>query len=241
MKEIRSNETEFRLIPENRIITGYALKFNKESQDLGGFVEVIDSNALVGVLERSDILALLNHDDSKVLARSTNLKGTLSLEIDKIGLKYSFNAPNTPNGNEVYDAIQRGDLRNSSFAFTVTDSGQQWERRGEKYIRKITQFDLLYDVSPVFRPAYLDTTSAIRSLDVLKSEERISIPDPEIIDTTPVVLADELELINIQYKGNTYNVELTDNIKDVFHKTDDERELNDYLSNLEKEVTEIKK
>ena len=161
MKEIRSTEgSEFRIVPESRKVEGYALLFNTESQDLGGFREVILPEAIDGVVEKSDILALYNHIESNVLARSTNGKGTLSLKVDEKGLKYSFDAPKTSIGEEVIDAITRGDLRNSSFAFTVAEEGQKWEKRDENYLRTITKFDNLFDVSPVYRPAYLDTTVA---------------------------------------------------------------------------------
>jgi hypothetical protein len=55
---------------ESRLVTGYAIIFNSESKDLGGFNEVIEPSALDGVLERSDVLCLLNHNEDKgVLAR----------------------------------------------------------------------------------------------------------------------------------------------------------------------------
>lgn len=172
MKEIRSIESsEFRIVPSSRKVEGYALLFNKESNDLGGFKEVIKPESLNGVLERSDILALYNHNENSVLARSTNGSGTLMLEVDEKGLKYSFNAPQTQLGDEIYSAIQRGDLRNSSFAFTLSDSGQKWEKRDGSYLRTITQFDMLYDVSPVWRPAYSDTSVALRSIELLDKKE----------------------------------------------------------------------
>jgi phage head maturation protease len=55
---------------DNRAVSGYALIFNSESRDLGGFTETIEPSALEGVLERSDVLCLLNHNEDKgVLAR----------------------------------------------------------------------------------------------------------------------------------------------------------------------------
>ena len=59
------------------------------SQYLGGFYETIEPTALDGVLERSDILCLLNHNEDRgILARSKMGEGTLNLEIDDIGLRY---------------------------------------------------------------------------------------------------------------------------------------------------------
>ena len=62
-----------------RTIEGYAAVFNSESED---------------AINNSDIFALFNHDDDRVLARSKNGVGTLSLKVDGRGLKYSFEAPN---------------------------------------------------------------------------------------------------------------------------------------------------
>ena len=172
MKEIRSIEnSEVRVIPNSRKVNGYALLFNIESQDLGGFREIILPEALNGVLEKSDILATYNHDENSVLARNTNGSGTLSLNVDNKGLQYSFEAPETSLGETIIQSIKRGDLRNSSFAFTVEDSGVKWEKRSDGYLRTITQFDKLWDCSPVYRPAYSDTTVAVRSLDEIKNND----------------------------------------------------------------------
>ena len=39
--------------------------FDSLSNDLGGFNEIITRNALDGVIEKSDVFCLLNHDKSK--------------------------------------------------------------------------------------------------------------------------------------------------------------------------------
>ena len=70
MKELRNFNLEVRAT-STRQVEGYALVFNKESNDLGGFTEVIEPTALENVLEKSDILCLLNHNEDRgVLARS---------------------------------------------------------------------------------------------------------------------------------------------------------------------------
>jgi HK97 family phage prohead protease len=189
-KEVRCIDAisaEIRLIKRTRRIEGYGIVFNKESKDLGGFKEIILPEAVDGVLERADILALLNHDESRgILGRSTNGEGTLDLTVDKVGVKYALEAPDTVLGDEVLSGVRRGDIRTSSFAFSVSD-GQKWEKREDgTYLRIITKFDDIYDVSPVYREAYSDTTVAVRSLNQLKNN-KMETPGQEkreVVDTT---------------------------------------------------------
>lgn len=108
MKEVRMNQDSITNLPESRKVEGYAVVFQSESNDLGGFKEVIDSRALDGIIEKSDVLCLLNHNEDKgVLARSNKGTGSLTLEVDEKGLKYSFEAPNTALGDEVLEGIRR--------------------------------------------------------------------------------------------------------------------------------------
>ena len=171
MKEIRANETDFSI--ENRKIVGYALKFNTLSNDLGGFVETIEPNALDGVLEQSDVLCLLNHDEKRgVLARWRKGKGSLNLSVDDIGLKYEFEAPNTALGSELLEGIKRGDIGASSFALQINED--RWQKlEDNKYKRVIKSFKTIYDVSPVYYPAYdtTDVSIAKRGLDTQINNE----------------------------------------------------------------------
>lgn len=166
INEIRSVEGE-----NSRHIVGYALLFNVRSVQLGDFTEVIMPEALNDeILKRSDVLALLNHDISRgVLARSRNGEGSLTLTIDEKGLRYEFDAPNTALGDELVEGIKRGDIRNSSFSFLVKkDEWQQTPEGG--YLRIIHEFDQLFDISPVYQPAYDETSVDCRGLDRFKEE-----------------------------------------------------------------------
>lgn len=176
--ERRSFDIEFREA-ESRKVEGYASVFNSRSKDLGGFTEIIDPAAFNGVIERSDVLALLNHDqDRGVLARSRKGVGSLTLTIDERGLHYSFDAPNTALGNELVEGLKRGDISTSSFAFTV--AGEKWTKEEDgSYLRTITQIDKLYDVSPVYNEAYEDTSVALRSLEAARAEEQDEVEDEE--------------------------------------------------------------
>lgn len=187
MLERRSFDIEFRS-EDSRLVEGYASVFNSRSKDLGGFTEIIDPSAFEGVIERSDVLALLNHDqDRGVLARSRKGVGSLTLNIDERGLHYSFEAPHTALGNELIEGLKRGDISTSSFAFTV--SGERWDKDEDgRYVRTITQIDKLFDVSPVYNEAYEDTTVALRSLDAVRAEEEKEEvedeePKDEVVET----------------------------------------------------------
>ena len=175
MKETRNSNNEITpILPESREVSGYAIVFDSESTGISGFTEVIDRNALTGVIEKSDVLCLLNHNEDKgVLARSNKGVGSLQLEIDEKGLKYTFEAPNTALGDELLEGLRRGDITTSSFAFTV--GKDKWEKRSDgTYLRTIQAINELYDVSPVYRAAYDSTSVKVdsRGLDALKDKER---------------------------------------------------------------------
>lgn len=170
-KELRTFEIKKDKLDESRAVEGYALVFNKQSRDLGGFTEVIEPTALEGVLEKSDILCLLNHNEDRgILARSKYGEGSLELVIDEIGLKYRFEAPSTTLGDELLEGLKRGDISTSSFAFTIAKD--TWTKKDDgSYLRTINQFMELYDVSPVYKEAYPDTTVALRKIEELSAED----------------------------------------------------------------------
>lgn len=191
-KEVRSipnSLAEVRLLGEpnmnSRSVSGYGIVFNSLSKDLGGFKEVILPTAMNGIIERSDIFALLNHNKDKgILARSRNGKGTLKLTIDEKGVRYDFEAPNYATGDELVEGLKRGDISASSFAFTVDKSGQKVTRMSDgSYLRTITQFNEIFDMSPVYNEAYSDTTATLRSMEDLKLE----VTDLEAEVAKPVV------------------------------------------------------
>ncbi len=168
---------------ESRTVRGYAAVFNKASQNLGSdqyqFIEIIEPGAFDDVLG-DDVRALLNHDPNFILARSKSGEGTLQIGTDATGLWYEFEAPNTQAGNDLVESIRRGDIDQSSFSFTVAESGQRW---GESKVgdgptstkRTIAKVSRLYDGSPVTYPAYPDASVALRSLQEFRKQE----PEPQ--------------------------------------------------------------
>ncbi|MDV8146259.1 HK97 family phage prohead protease [Arthrobacter sp. B10-11] len=145
-------------------LTGYASVFGKRSENLGGFVEVVDSKAFTKTLkDGGPVVARLNHNDDFLLG--TTEGGTLRLSVDRRGLRYDVDLPDTQAGRDVKVLAERGDLRYSSFAFrTVSDA---WTETDDGYpLRTLTAVQLV-DVAPVVSPAYRDTStemSPLRSL-----------------------------------------------------------------------------
>lgn len=162
---------------DSRFIEGYGSVFNSRSLDLGGFQEIIAPGAFDGVIEKSDVKCYLNHDSNRgILARCKKGEGSLTLEIDERGLKYSFEAPHTNLGDEVVEGLKRGDYSESSFAFTVESETWTKEEDGT-YLRTINKIKRLYDVSIVPDGAYSDTSVALRSLDEFKAQEEVKVPE----------------------------------------------------------------
>lgn len=142
---------------EENIVEGYALKFNKESRDLGGFIETISPSALDDV-DLSDVRCFLDHDSSKLLGRTSS--GTLSLTVDEIGLRFRCVLPNTSVGRDAMELVKRGDLNQCSFGFTVKEDA--WTP-GEIMHRSINKIGQLLEISLVSIPAYDDTDVMVAS------------------------------------------------------------------------------
>lgn len=157
---------EVRAAGETRTIGGYAALFDSPSQNLGGFREFIAPGAFNRAASRNwpgsgtGVLARYNHDDNLLLGNTDS--GTLRLSVDETGLRYDVDVPETGNSAGIYELVQRGDVRSSSFAFMTDDD--EWSTDDSGFpVRTLRQVQLL-DVAPVNTPAYLDTSVGLRSL-----------------------------------------------------------------------------
>ncbi|MCE7997049.1 MAG: HK97 family phage prohead protease [Roseivirga sp.] len=151
------------------VIEGYAGLFNKRT-DMGWYEEEILPGFFDDVLD-DDVRCLFNHNPNYILARSVKGKGTLTLTIDKKGLKYRYETPDRSYAKDLADAIDKGDVSQSSFAFRASETVWIERGEGEKDLRQLKKAERLYDVSPVTYAAYNDTTVAKRSFDSREEEE----------------------------------------------------------------------
>jgi len=183
--ERRTINFELRARPESRTIEGYAAIFDSET-NLGWFTEEIARGAFQGA-DMTDVVALFNHDPNFPLARTSS--GTLNLEVDEKGLKYTFEAPDTTFGEDLLKMIRRGDISQSSFAFTIKE--QQWIDRADAPMKRIIrEIDTLYDVSPVTYPAYKETSVTARMRQQIENPAPKGVADKDY----PRIEADIIEL-----------------------------------------------
>lgn len=157
-------------------IVGYAAVFNSLSEELYGFREIVMPGAFDRALkEKHDVRALVNHDENQILGRTK--AGTLSLTVDKKGLRAEIEPPDTQAARDAVTSVKRGDLDGMSFAFrTLTDA---WRTQDGEQIRELLDLELV-DVSVVAFPAYPATTVSARALEQAKASAAPPTPEPEV-------------------------------------------------------------
>jgi uncharacterized protein len=151
---------EFRAEGNNLVARGYAVVYGKRSQNLGGFVEVVQRGAATKTIQEADVMALANHDPNLILGRKG--AGTLTLSEDERGVPYEILLPDTTVGRDWAELLRRNDVIGSSFGFrTIADS---WGFTEDGFpLRTLEEF-ALRDVGPVTFPAYSDSSASLRYL-----------------------------------------------------------------------------
>ena len=189
---------------ENYTLRGHAAVFNKLSDDLGGFRELLEPGAFRAALRgKPDVRLLFNHDESKVLARTTaDVDGKPSLELreDKDGLHvWAVVQPRTW-VNDLAVEMTAGLIDQMSFAFSIREGGDEWVIAEDGTVVRTIRADgieTLYDVSVVTYPAYPQTEVGLRELrnavkdgrlpaSVLGEPDQadVSAPEPPAADPT---------------------------------------------------------
>ena len=171
---------------ESRRIEGYAILFGVHSAPLWADEEseareMIEPGAVTKeLLDGCDVKMTMFHDRQLILARSKEGKGTLSYEVDTRGVKFSFDAPQTVDGDKALELVKRGDLAGCSFMFTT----RYWDkdfvvreveyRDNKKYITyRVRRITGIYDFTLAADPAYPATSVEARELaTVLQADQR---------------------------------------------------------------------
>jgi len=156
-------ELRIKNLEEKRYIEGHAAVFDSWSETLGGifpFKEKVRKGAFSQTIEKDDIRALFNHDPNYVLGR--NKAGTLELKEDETGLYVRIIPPDTQAARDLITSIERGDINQMSFGFTVEE--EKWDTVEGIDVRELRKVKL-FDVSPVTFPAYPSTDVGVRAME----------------------------------------------------------------------------
>lgn len=171
----------------SRTITGYAIIFGKTSAPLWSDEdsearEIISKSAITKeLLDRQDIKFTMFHDRQLILARSKNGKGTLSYTVDGFGIRFSFDAPCTMDGDKALELVKRGDIAGCSFAFSTYYNDSKYVERNVQnnngktlitYTVKVVTG--IYDFTLAADPAYPDTSVKNRESIGQLIEDKVS-------------------------------------------------------------------
>ena len=156
---------------ESRTIEGYAIVFGVESVLLvdwyDAYREVIEPGAVTAEdLAGWDIKMTMWHNRERLLARSNKGAGTLRLEVDGTGVKYSFEAPRTPDGETALELVRRGDLSGSSFTYWADENSAVDYTKGEDGVvtRHVRRLGLVTEMTIAGDPAYTQTSVSAREV-----------------------------------------------------------------------------
>ena len=153
---------------DKKIISGYFIVFDTETELYPGVREEVSPDALVGV-DLSDVKALIDHDTAKVLGRTK--ANTLSLSVDSKGLNGEIIVNESDQeAMNLYSRVQRGDVDQCSFGFEILN--EEMIQNSDGTVKFIIKSINLYEVSVVTFPAYQETAVEARSKQIEDAQKR---------------------------------------------------------------------
>lgn len=172
--------------------TEYVYRMVNPANPKGDPIEVrerIFPGAFTRAIAEDEVICFYNHEHNIGRRIAGDPKNTMELWDDG-GLRYRTKLPQHMYGQLVKEAIERGDLRGSSFKFVPRAGGVTWRQEKQGLVRELRDLQL-FDASPVDEPAYKGTSVGLRS--ELRAEERAAIeavltppaealPDPQTAD-----------------------------------------------------------
>jgi len=143
-------------------VQGYASTFEPYVLFRDGdieYSEVIDPHAF-DECDMSDVVLRIDHE-GRVYARTR--AGDLNVGTDEHGLWQEADLSRTSAGRALYEDIEAGHYDRMSFAFTVAEGGDEYDKK--THLRTIHKIEKLYDVSPVSFPANPGTQLDVATRD----------------------------------------------------------------------------
>ena len=156
---------------DKKYIRGYFAVFDSPYYVCGDCYETIARGAFASTLVDGDIRALINHDTSLVIGRTT--ANTLTLAEDEKGLygEILIN-PNDTDALNIYERVKRGDVSQCSFGFDILNEETEFIENSDA-IHWTIKAVKLYEVSVVTFPAYEETyvSARFKSADKMRENQ----------------------------------------------------------------------
>ena len=164
-REYRTMELRLNTDPEKEEdykVEGYASTFDTYllfSSDGVDYYERIEPTAFENA-DLSDVVFRVDHEGS-VYARTS--AGTVDLWVDEHGLGNRTDLSRTAKSRELFSEIKAGNYPQMSFAFSVDDDGDDYDK--ETHTRIIHRIKKVFDVSAVSFPANPYTELSVATRD----------------------------------------------------------------------------
>jgi HK97 family phage prohead protease len=230
--EIRGSENA-----EGKKFVDGLIPYESKSVPIWGTTEVIARTAFNKTLaDKNEVRAMYNHDDSKVLGSTKS--GTLVLSNTDEGLVCRCELPNTSYANDLFEVIDRGDVRTMSFGFIPV----KWEDTNNGKTRTLREVELLEISFGVAFPAYPETSSNTFVRKINMDPERLNelLEKEELSESEVQELKAVVDTINVVIEQNTTKEEETEAAKEEEQREDGTPEEGTSVTETE-EKEEIKK
>lgn len=223
---------ELRSENEGRHISGKAISFDTQSNDIG-FIEILHRGCISQeLIDSSNIVFLYNHDYNQVIARANKGKGTLNIDLRDDGVYFDLDVPNTTMGNDLLENIRLGNITQCSFGFRYANEEGAYkdEKIDDVWYRNVYKIGELFDLSAVTYPAYDDTYVNARMQERSKMEDKLK--ETEEIQTevrSEEKKEDEKKSDEKNSEKNSDEKEINneDNTKSEEEKSEEEKEKKD--------------
>lgn len=222
---------ELRSENEGRHISGKAISFDTQSNDIG-FIEILHRGCISQeLIDSSNIVFLYNHDYNQVIARANKGKGTLNIDLRDDGVYFDLDVPNTTMGNDLLENIRLGNITQCSFGFRYANEEGAYkdEKIDDVWYRNVYKIGQLFDLSAVTYPAYDDTYVNARMQERSKMEDKLK--ETEEIQTevrSEEKKEDEKDSEkNSEKNSDEKEINNEDNTKSEEEKSEEEKEKKD--------------
>lgn len=153
------------VIDEPTMFKGDGIVFNRWSEDLGGFKEIIHKGAWTERTRFDRCIATFNHKEEHLLGKYK--AGTLRFNVGEEAVHVEIDKSETPISRSCEIWVRNREIDGMSFTFFVKDSELLYNVQEDIYEHHVYEFKEITDFSLVVRQSYSGTNVALsRGFDI---------------------------------------------------------------------------